>query len=117
MADCDARTGDGDRALARAALAREPAALRQLIERMRAIPRILAAKNKRSGSPLRREDLDDLAQATFATFWRRLPTYRGEAPLESFACQIALYHFLNFVRKRRAALLGDDDVQAADATE
>ncbi|MBL8840928.1 MAG: sigma-70 family RNA polymerase sigma factor [Planctomycetes bacterium] len=77
---------------------------------MRVVPRVLAAGHRRYRSCLTRDELDDLAQSTFATIWRRLATYRGEAPFESFAGQIAIYHLLNASRKKRATLLGENDV-------
>lgn len=98
-----------DVALASAAAAGDARATAALIERLRVIPRVLHAKNRRCGAPLSREDLDDLAQAAFATVWRRLATFRGDAAIESFACQVALYHWLNAVRKKRVDLLGDHD--------
>lgn len=38
----------------------------------------------------RREDAEEVAQETFLTAWRRLATYRGEAPLEHWLTRICL---------------------------
>lgn len=96
--------------LAQAAAAGDPVATARLVERMRVVPRVLASGHRRYRACLNRDELDDLAQEAFATIWKRLTSYRGEAPFESFAGQIAIYHLLNASRKKRATLLGENDV-------
>ncbi len=38
----------------------------------------------------RREDIEEVAQETFLTAWRKLGTYRGDAPLEHWLTRICL---------------------------
>jgi len=85
--------------LVRRALRGDRRARAELVERMRCIPRVLAAKNARSGRPLQAADLADLNQETFALIWQRAEEYRGEAALETWATSFALHLFSNAVRR------------------
>ena len=71
-----------DRALVKATLWGAPSAREAFLERMRYIPRFLARKSH--AYSLDREEQLDLSQEIFAAVWRRLPDYRGEAPLEAW---------------------------------
>ena len=89
--------------LARRALAGGPGARRELAQRLRCVPRILAALNQRAGAHLSTEDLEDAAQDVAATIWRRLDAYNGRAAIESWAfgfCQFVLSERLR-ARARR----------------
>ena len=66
---------------------------------MRCVPRFLGARNARAGRPLGPEELADLAQEVFATVWRKLGDYRGEAPLEAWVYPFCLLQFMNHARK------------------
>jgi RNA polymerase sigma-70 factor (ECF subfamily) len=95
---------EGDLRLAREARSGSPAARREFIERMRCVPRMLAARNARLRNPLRHEDLEDLSQETLVAIWRRLDSYAGLSALESWAyrfCHLTLSHHLR-VRARGA---------------
>lgn len=69
------------------------------IERMRCIPRIQGARNRRLGRPLTPEDLADLAQETFVVIWKKLGTFRGEAPLEAWVHRFCVLTLMNSVRR------------------
>jgi RNA polymerase sigma-70 factor (ECF subfamily) len=49
----------------------------------------------------RREDVEDAAQETFLTAWRKLSTYRGEAPLEHWLTRVCLNTCYRRLRKSR----------------
>jgi len=66
---------------------------------MRCVPRFLGARNARAGRPLGPEELADLAQEIFATVWRKLGDYRGEAPLEAWVYPFCVLSFMNHARK------------------
>jgi RNA polymerase sigma factor (sigma-70 family) len=90
-----------DRALVRAVLACEEAAIQQLIERLRCVPWILGAKNARLGRPLGEHDLADLAQDVVVIVLRKLSQFGCHAPLESWVCRVCALELVNAVRKRR----------------
>ena len=92
-----------DLATVRGALAGEHAALDRFVERLGCVPRIVAAKNRRLGSPLDREELGDLVQDVLATVWRKLPEYRGLGALESWVHPFCVLELLNAARRRQRA--------------
>jgi RNA polymerase sigma-70 factor (ECF subfamily) len=49
---------------------------------------------------------DDLAQEVFVTAFRRIKTFRGEAPFETWLRGIAVNHLRNFLSKRREESIG-----------
>ncbi len=91
---------EDDLELARRALESREEALERFVQRMRCIPRVLALHNRRSGSPLAREDLEDLAQETFSTVWQRLDEYRGSARLETWVTRFCLLGYQNVLRRK-----------------
>ena len=94
--------------LARAAVARDRAALDELMRRLEAVERILWSLNDRWGGALSATDLDDLTQDTLIIIWQKLPTFEGRATLETWAYRFCLLEYLNRARKlgRRGRLLG-----------
>lgn len=90
----------------------EPDALEAVIERLRCVPPILAARNAQLGRPLDEHDLADLAQDTLIVIWKKLPTYAGRATLESWSYRICSLELMNAIRKQRRrprAVGGSDD--------
>src|SRR5688500_8604463 len=73
-----------DLELVRRVLLREGPALASFAARMQCVPRFLAARNAQLGSPLRTEEIEDVAQDTVISVWRKLPEYRAEAKLETW---------------------------------
>ena len=74
----------------------------EFVERMKCVPRILAAKNARMGSPLNDADVEDVVQETLVAVWRRLPTFEGRAALETWVyrfCHLTLCKFLESRRR------------------
>jgi RNA polymerase sigma-70 factor (ECF subfamily) len=51
----------------------------------------------------RREDVEDVAQEVFLTAWRKLRTYRAEAPFEHWLTRVCLNCCYERLRKRRPA--------------
>jgi RNA polymerase sigma-70 factor (ECF subfamily) len=94
----DASAASSDLRLVQAVRAGDPAAVERFVERMRCVPRILAAKNARLGSPLARDELADVAQEVFAAVWSRLDEFAGRAALESW-----VYSFCVLTLRRAAA--------------
>lgn len=61
----------------------------------------------------RREDVEDVAQDTFTTAWRRLATYAAKAPFEHWITRVCLrvcYARLGAERRREAPLEARDTV-------
>jgi RNA polymerase sigma-70 factor (ECF subfamily) len=103
-----------DLALVSRALAGDADARDVLFGRLRCVPRFVAAFHRRLGSPLDCGTLEDLVQNVLLAVWRRLPDFRGEAALETFAYPFCRFETLNAVRRwqRRMpheAAPGDDD--------
>jgi RNA polymerase sigma-70 factor (ECF subfamily) len=99
-----------DRELARAARRGEAGAADRLAERMRCVPRFLAARNRRMGGVLGADDLADATQEVVAIAWQKLSEFRGDAALETWLHAICGGVFMNAVRRlarqRRVAVAG-----------
>ena len=98
--DQEPRTPSADLALIRAARRGDARAIEALMERARVIPRILAALNRRAGSPLGEHDVADLAQTALLNAWGKLDAFRGEGALESWFYGICRNLFLNALSRR-----------------
>lgn len=104
-----------DRLLINDVLAGRPAARAAFVERMRVVGRMLAARNRRLAHPLQEAELADVVQETLLQVWRKLPTYRGDASLETWAWRFSSLELASARRKRArtsARLAGEvvDDV-------
>lgn len=75
----------------------------EFVDRMDCVPRILASRNAKLGSPVREQDLPDLVQDTLIVIWRKLPSFQGRASLETWVYRICCLELMNFVRRRRRA--------------
>lgn len=65
----------------------------------------------------RREDIEDLAQETFLTAWRKLGTYRARAPFEHWLTRVCLNCCYARLRKQPPAeypLLGEREARNPD---
>lgn len=102
-----------DKALVTSVLSGQPEAHREFVERMRVVGRILAARNRRMGMPLSDDELADLAQETLLQIWRKLPTYRGDAALETWAYRFCALEFANHLRRRARSPRLLEDARAA----
>ena len=118
------RSGSGDRsearpksdpradlALTRGYLAGHSAAVRDLGERLRIVPRVLQGLNARSGRPLDEHDLADLVQDTATVLLRKLDRYDGRAALDGWIYGICRFEFLNAARSRRRRPRPVEDVE------
>ncbi len=90
-----------DLALITRALDGDKPAIASVVERMRCVPRILHVKNARLGRPLSREDIADLAQDVLSTVWRKLDTFHGVAPLESWLYRFCTLTMMDMLKRRR----------------
>ncbi len=108
-----------DLALAQRAVGGDSVALDAVIERLRCVPPILAARNAQLGRPLDDHELADLAQDTLIVIWRKLPTFAGRAALESWAYRICALELMNALRKqhRRPRLVSSADERSPAAPE
>jgi len=92
----------------------------EFVERMDCVPRILASRNARLGSPVRDQDLPDLVQDTLIVIWRKLPTFQGRASLETWVYRICCLELMNFVRRRRRNQREqhhDDELRERESTQ
>jgi RNA polymerase sigma-70 factor, ECF subfamily len=87
--------------LAQRVLLNEDTAFERFLERMAVLPRILDVLNSRLGRPLNDHDLADLAQDTLILVWKKLPSFAGEATLETWVFGVARLELMNAVRKLR----------------
>lgn len=87
-----------DLELARRARAGSTDARRVFIERMRCVPRMLAARNSHLQRPLGRDDLEDLSQETLLSIWRGLGSFAGRSTLETWAYRICAAALADHVR-------------------
>lgn len=85
----------------RASLSDDPEAQKQLLDRLKCVPRILAAKNAQIGSPFDSAELEDLAQETVLKVWDKRSEFAGRATLESWVFPFCYYALMNRVRKLR----------------
>ena len=70
-------------------------------ERMKCVPRILAALNTKMGRPLDEHDLADLTQDTLLVVIKKLDQFAAHAPLESWVYRICALELMNEVRRKR----------------
>ncbi|MEQ8763865.1 MAG: RNA polymerase sigma factor [Planctomycetota bacterium] len=96
-----------DLTLVRRSLARDESALEGLIERLKCVPRILAAINEKIGGHLSRDELADLSQDALVAVWRKLDTFEGRGRLETWVYGFCFRELMSFLRgkhRRRDAL-------------
>lgn len=89
----------GDLELVREALRGSPAARARFSELMLCVPKFVSVINARQAAPLSVQELDDVAQESLTSIWRRLDGYAGRASLQTWA-----YRFcqLTYTAHRRA---------------
>jgi RNA polymerase sigma-70 factor, ECF subfamily len=87
--------GDQDEALLRRLRRRDEAAFRELVERHQAVVRAYAAGILRDPT-----EAEDAAQETFLRAFRRLPAYRGDAPVLAWLLRICRNHCVDRLRAR-----------------
>ena len=92
-------TPESDLALVRAVLVGDRRAGRELAQRMRCVPRILAVLNQRRGRPLRHHDLEDLSQDALAIIWEKLSSFHGLVILERWMFRFCLFSMQNRLRR------------------
>jgi RNA polymerase sigma-70 factor (ECF subfamily) len=102
MADgSDRPEASDDLVLARCAVRGDRAAIAQLSERLRHVPRALRVLDHRNGNLLRQEELADLVQDVLVLIWRKLSEYEPLSPLEGWAYGICVLEYRNAVRRGR----------------
>jgi RNA polymerase sigma-70 factor (ECF subfamily) len=78
-----------------------PAGAERLAERLKCIPRILAAYNHRLGGPLDTHDIADLTQDTTVVILGKLGDYEGRSSIEGWIYRICSFEIMNAVRRKR----------------
>lgn len=102
-AERDGRLVDGARAGVRGDL-------EALLARLSIVPRILCVLNQRLGSPLRNDELEDVAQDTATRIWMKLDTFNATSTLETWFFGIARFELMNAARRlqrRRSEEVGE----------
>ena len=89
-----------DLALVRRAISGENSAVRAVVKRLMCVPRILAHRARRHSLRLSASELEDLAQQTLLTIWRRLETYEGVGVFEAWVYRCCVLELMAFVRQR-----------------
>ncbi len=87
-----------DLRIVQGALRGEPGGMEKLFARLRCVPRILAAINRRFGKALQDADLADLAQETLTKIWSKLDHFQGTGPLDSWAYRFCFLELMNRLR-------------------
>lgn len=110
---------EGDVTLARDTLRGRPEAVADFVNRMRCVPRLIAAQNARLGRPLDEHDLADLVQDTLVIVWTKLEHYAGRGSLETWVYRISRLELFNSMRrkKRGPRLVDDLSTPAQDAPD
>ncbi len=98
------------------ALAGDGLAKRAIGDRLACVPRIVAAINRRRGSPLDAESAKDVMQDAVLRVWSKLDSFSGKGVFEIWVYQFCLFEFLNHVRRRarRGESLTLEGIDVAD---
>ena len=92
----------------------EATTIKQIDDRLRRVPRILAAQNIRLGRPLDEHDLADLSQDTALIILQKLHLFADGAPLEAWVYRVCTMEIRNGMRRkcRRAQPHAIDSIDA-----
>ena len=96
----DSPDHEEDLRLVRRVVAGEAPATDELLRRLRCLPLILAARNRKLGNPLDATLLQDLAQETLVAIWSKLASFTGASTLEAWVYRFCLHKHLSEVRNR-----------------
>jgi len=96
----DSRDHPDDLRLVQRVLGGEAQAIDELLRRLRCLPVILTARNRKLGSPLDDALLQDLAQETVVAIWSKLAAFTGASSLEAWVYRFCLHKHLSEVRNR-----------------
>jgi len=100
------------------ALAGAAEARREIVERLKCVPRFLAIRNARLGHPFAEEERDELIQETLVTIWAHLDTFEGRSTVETWACgclRLILWRRLR-VRAQGSCNLDSLDLESSEAS-
>ena len=78
-------------------------AIRELLDRLRCVPRIVAAANAKLGRPLSDDECEDVVQETLLAIWKKLRLFDGRARLETWIYPFCHFETLRRLRGRRRA--------------
>ncbi len=78
----------------------DPGAEALLLQRLRCVPRMLAAKNAQHGRVLDDVELEDLAQETLLTIWKKRAEFTGRSSIETWIYPFCYHHLMNRLRRR-----------------
>ncbi len=100
-----------DLELVQRVLRAERSAVDELVERLRCVPRILAAKNAQLGGPLDEHALSDLTQETLGVVWEKLGKFEGRGALESWVYRFCFLQLMHSLRRARRIPKPDGDLR------
>lgn len=99
--------------IARVLLRADENAFGELVRRYQSPVRGFLTKMTRGDS----HQADDLAQETFIRAWQKLGTFRAESRFQTWLFGIAFNEFRQACRKRKEALIMDEEDSPVEATE
>ena len=97
-------SGELDLRLIRDCLAGRESSVATLCARLKCLPAIVAALNRRMGRPLGESDLEDVAQEAVLQIWAKLNQYEGRARLESWAYRFCFLILMNHLRRKKRSV-------------
>ncbi len=108
-----------DLEFARRVVAREPAALQLLEQRLACLPAMVRFQNQRLGGALDALEIEDVVRETTLALWSKLPTFEGRSTLETWAFRFAMLEVLKALqaRARRPDFLEEPEQRADHRVE
>src|SRR4051794_32154446 len=94
MADCP--TDAADETLVRATIGGDEGAFQELVTRHKGRVFATCARFSRDG-----QQLDDLGQEVFLRAWRKLKSFRGDAPFHHWLARLTISTCYDFLRRER----------------
>jgi RNA polymerase sigma-70 factor (ECF subfamily) len=98
----------------RRVVARDPAALEELNQRLACLPAMVRFQHQRLGGTLDALELEDVVRETTLALWAKLPTFEGRSTLVTWAFRFAMLEILKALqaRARRAPNLEEPEERA-----
>jgi RNA polymerase sigma-70 factor (ECF subfamily) len=94
--------GREDLALIRSALQGQGEAVRTLLQRLRCVPRMIVAQNRRIAQPLSQDALEDVIQEALIAVWTKLGDFAGRAAFETWVYPFCYFEFMRRARAEGA---------------
>lgn len=78
----------------------DPAAVDELLRRVRCVRRFVTARNRQLGGRLGADEIDDAVQETLFAIWRKLPDYKGLGSFEAWVYRFCYLELLGRLRRQ-----------------